>query len=90
MLTAEHMEFLSNLREEECICIEKHSEKWYNVVMDHGKAWLRSNNELYCIKEISIKSHGKYTFKATCKEMGADVQTIKMFRLTAYKKWKNG
>ena len=88
MLSVNDMEYLDTLREKECICVEKHTERVYSIQMSHGRVELRSGHKLYKVKEIEIKTNGKYSFKATCKEIGADIETIKVFRLTAYKKVK--
>lgn len=88
MLPREHIEYLGALKEKECICVEKHTEKLYTIHTNSGRVELRSGHKLYKVKEIEIKTNGKYSFKATCKEIGADIETIKVFRLTAYKKVK--
>lgn len=72
------------------VFIDIHSDDFMVMKMDHGKINLRSSNHrLFKVKDIEIKKNKKYHIKCTCKEIGADVETIKVFRLIAYEKVKN-
>lgn len=88
MLHTKDLTRLSALKE--CIFIDVNLEQPMVMIIDNGKCHLRSvKHKLYKVKEIEFKKNKKYHVKCICKEVGADVETIKVFRLAAYVKAKD-
>lgn len=88
VLSKEEISYLSYL--EDCILLELNTGVKLTLTLDKGKVWLKSDGRLYKVKEMVIKETKKYNLKCTCKEIGADVPTVKVFRLVAYKRvYKN-
>lgn len=87
MASNEQTKALAAYLENDCIFLEKNSNAIFTLSMSHGKAYLRSNAGMYKVKEIEIKKH-KYALKLTCKELGTEVDTIRVFRVKAYKEFK--
>lgn len=83
-LSKEEINYLGYL--EDCILLEYNTGEKLSLNIDKGKVWLKSNNGLYKVKELLIKETKKYNLKCTCKEIGADIPTVKVFRLVAYKR----
>lgn len=87
MASSELMKVLAKYLDNHCIFLEKNSNEIFDISMSHGKAYLRSNAGMYKVKEIEVKKH-KYALKLTCKELGTDIDTIRVFRVKAYKEFK--
>lgn len=87
MASNEQAKLLSKYLDNNCIFLEKNNNEIFSLSMSHGKACLRSNNGMYKVKEIEAKKH-KYALKLTCKELGTEVDTIRVFRVKAYKEFK--
>lgn len=87
MASNEQTKALTAYLDNNCIFLEKNSNEIFTLSMSHGKAYLRSNTGMFKVKEIEVKKH-KYALKLTCKELGTEVDTIRVFRVKAYKEFK--
>lgn len=84
ILTKKQAEYLETLND--CVLLEYNTDEKFTISTDKGKVWLKSNNGLYKVKEMVIKDIKKYNLKCTCKEIGADIPTLRVFRLVAYRR----